>query len=738
MAFRNRIFSILCHWLGGRRSQSELLDEAHGLSKTIPSLISPQETGLHRGDETVDSKGLFERILRTADLARDRGLKELAAEFYARAAELRPERDDIRVQLGNMLKDAGRFAEAEVAYRGALTVAPDVADTHLQLARNQRAAGKGTDALRSYVRALEIEPALAVALAELASLGDILEMRAVSGRLGPRLITDILDMAADLKRGIAAIEAELPVLRSLAAIPIERYDLFRRDYIVPPAPASIRRIGVVMLGDAKLAGLLAVLHGLQVQSYEAFTVVMPDLGGESQVAFARLAAAQPLRYRMIPPQERVVHGTVAALEHAIEWLGPHDITVVAQTPVVLEREALGWMSAAFDGSSVVSCIPDEDALDLCGEMPTFREPLLHGAFDPEIAEQGVDCCSVFAARSVDLHAAVCDLPQDAPFRTGETLLRLNRIAPPGPLGRTLASTVVPRPPTLSTQSSTDLTAAQEMASLAVVVLTRDHLDMLQSAVEAFQATVVMPERCSLILVDNGSRDASTLDYLKDGVAQGTFRVLRVEEPFNWSRLNNLAAASTEADLLVFMNNDVELISPGWDRQVRAVLGRRDVGVVGARLIYPDRTIQHAGIVLGFGVGGEHEGRGLPAEAPGPGGRFQTRHCVSAVTGAFLATRHETFKTIGGFDELRLPLWFNDVDYCLKTWEIDLRVLYEPAILAIHHESKTLAGAFDSKQRNAYFTAARQIMIERWGERMVVDPWVSGRYAKANGLRAIVR
>ena len=119
------------------------------------------------------------------------------------------------------------------------------------------------------------------------------------------------------------------------------------------------------------------------------------------------------------------------------------------------------------------------------------------------------------------------------------------------------------------------------------------------------------------------------------------------------------------------------------------------------------------------VGGiDHLGRG--ATAQGPFGPDAPRRSVTAVTGAFLATRRDVFEVIGGFDDEGLPLWFNDVDYCLRAWAKGLRVLYEPAITAVHYESATLGPALADLVRDVHFEAAARLMRERWGEAMVRD------------------
>ena len=204
----------------------------------------------------------------------------------------------------------------------------------------------------------------------------------------------------------------------------------------------------------------------------------------------------------------------------------------------------------------------------------------------------------------------------------------------------------------------------------------------------------------------------------------------IDEPFNWSRLNNKAVALGGPPLMVFANNDLAMIAAGWDDCLRSHLARSDIGVVGARLLYGDRTIQHAGMVLGIEGGGcEHEGRNAAADEGGPQNRWRTRRSVAAVTGAFLACRRSDFESLGGFDEARFGVWFNDVDFCLRVRARGLRVLYEPAIEAFHYESKTLAVEFRDGPRAAHFETAAAAMRKRWGTAFTHDPYFNPHYAR---------
>lgn len=195
----------------------------------------------------------------------------------------------------------------------------------------------------------------------------------------------------------------------------------------------------------------------------------------------------------------------------------------------------------------------------------------------------------------------------------------------------------------------------------------------------------------IMVVDNGSDNQEAISYFARVQTEGGVRIERIPNDsngFSFSRINNLAVERSEAELLLFLNNDTEVIEPDWLSRMVGYLSLPGVGAVGARLLYPNGTIQHAGVVLGMGGGfiPDHAFCRLPKEMPGyfflPG----TAHEVSAVTGACMLTRREYFLRVGGFDQNDFSISLNDVDLCMKLAMEGLRTLYVPGAELIHHES----------------------------------------------------
>ncbi|WP_226577151.1 glycosyltransferase family 2 protein [Acuticoccus sediminis] len=223
-------------------------------------------------------------------------------------------------------------------------------------------------------------------------------------------------------------------------------------------------------------------------------------------------------------------------------------------------------------------------------------------------------------------------------------------------------------------------------AVTVVTATRDaphHLTRFLATIRATDYPGVQ-----LVLVDNGSRDAEALRLLAEAEGRGA-TVLRDERPFNFAALNNLGARSAAGDILVFANNDIEFTEPGWLHALVEAVEAPGVGVAGARLLYPDGRVQHAGLVLAGEARVRHAERFLSGRAPGYQGRQRRRSEVVGVTGALMAIRRSLFDALGGFDAARYAVLFNDVDLCLRVRARGLANVLVPGSLALHHESATI-------------------------------------------------
>jgi GT2 family glycosyltransferase len=266
-----------------------------------------------------------------------------------------------------------------------------------------------------------------------------------------------------------------------------------------------------------------------------------------------------------------------------------------------------------------------------------------------------------------------------------------------------------------------------VTSATIIIPFRDEPRFLRTCIESIDRTrgVVVPE---FLLVDNGSVQAETITLLERLEQRSDVRVLRDDRTFNWAALNNAAAALAMGSVLVFLNNDIEACTSGWLDALCSQAERPDVGAVGARLLYPDRRLQHCGVVIGLGGAAGHLFVGLPESAPGYLAMAVTTRECAGVTGACLATRRETFESQGQFDE-SLGVDLNDIDYCLRAQRAGLRVLYEPSAELIHHESPSrgTAGAVGDIVR----------FIERWKSSILAgDPFLNPNLTRVDSSCAL--
>ncbi len=252
--------------------------------------------------------------------------------------------------------------------------------------------------------------------------------------------------------------------------------------------------------------------------------------------------------------------------------------------------------------------------------------------------------------------------------------------------------------------------------VSVVVPTRDRHDLLARCIEGLRLCTDYPEM-EIIVVDNGSVDQGTLDYLAALASEGTARVLRHPGEFDYAAINNAAASIAGGTVLALLNNDVEPLSPGWLREMVANAMRPEIGAVGALLRYPDGSVQHGGVAV-HRDGPFHFHRHYPRGSMGYFGRLAVQQDVRAVTGACLVLRKAVFDEVGGFDPA-FRVDYNDVDLCLRIGRAGYRIVWTPHAELMHRESAS-RGIRDrqAKKRNRRELA---LLVGRWGEALGEDP-----------------
>ena len=262
---------------------------------------------------------------------------------------------------------------------------------------------------------------------------------------------------------------------------------------------------------------------------------------------------------------------------------------------------------------------------------------------------------------------------------------------------------------------------------SVIIPFRDEPQFLRTCIESVDATRGHQE-VEFVLVDNGSVQPETQTLIDRLAARPDTTVLTDGRPFNWAALNNAAAKVATGDLFVFLNNDIEATGTGWLDALVAQTARQEIGVVGGRLLYPDRRLQHCGVVIGLGGAAGHILVGLDEFEPGYlDMAVSTRECA-AVTGACLATRRDVFEMLEGFDEA-LGIDLNDIDYCLRAQRTGLRVLYAADVELIHHESPSRGTAGDVRDIVHF--------VDRWqGSIVAGDPYLSPHLTRVDSSCAL--
>jgi GT2 family glycosyltransferase len=256
--------------------------------------------------------------------------------------------------------------------------------------------------------------------------------------------------------------------------------------------------------------------------------------------------------------------------------------------------------------------------------------------------------------------------------------------------------------------------------VSIIIPTRDRVDLLRCCLDSLEKTSAGNPPTELLVIDNGSRERETIAYLNDLHNRPGVTVLTRPGDFNFAALNNEAAALARGEVLAFLNNDVEALQPGWLASMVAESLRPGVGAVGARLLYEDGSVQHAGVLLGIGGIAGHAHKYFDGGAEGYQLRLRLTHQVSAVTAAALVLSRDLFVETGGFDAKHFPVNYNDVDLCLRLMVRGYRNLYCSDAVLVHHESRS-RGAPTSPAALAQWHQERQAMQSRWGVLLEDDP-----------------
>lgn len=262
--------------------------------------------------------------------------------------------------------------------------------------------------------------------------------------------------------------------------------------------------------------------------------------------------------------------------------------------------------------------------------------------------------------------------------------------------------------------------------VSLIVPTHNQKKLLAQCVDGI-LNLTDYKNIELIIVDNRSDDPETLEYLAGLPHKDSrIRVIRDDGPFNFARINNDAVRHARGEILGFINNDIQVIRPDWLHEMVSNVVRKDVAAVGARLLFPNGTVQHAGVITGIGGVAGHQFKTHSMNSLGYFCRAVLPQNLSAVTAACMLVHKQQFHKVGGFDQEHLAVAFNDIDLCLKLREAGGLIVYTPYAELIHHESVS-RGYEDSPEKKARFNREYKVMQDRWGAKLTSDPFYNPNF-----------
>ncbi|GJD46925.1 hypothetical protein AFCDBAGC_4810 [Methylobacterium cerastii] len=450
-----------------------------------------------------------------------------------------------------------------------------------------------------------------------------------------------------------------------------------------PARSSVHVVLVASRDGA--SGIAAILCDLTDQAgapWRATLLRGPDMDEASWQTVVAQTAAEP----------RIV--CIAAATDALAGLVDGDIVLLATGASRLRPHACHAFAAALDHCAAYAAYSDHDRIDAAG---TRHAPVFTPDMSPVLMQQVPYAGAVIVLRIVPptrepLKRAM-DLLWDPDMAWAELLLGLDParvIRIPLILHHRAVDAAVP--PSRTNQPVLDplRTAApvfhwppEPLPTVLIVIPTRDRSALLRACIDSIWTLTDYPsERYRIVVVDNDSSESDTAIYFAEVATNERVVVVVSPGSFNFAQICNVGAAGATADILVFLNNDTTVRQPNWLRLLAGHATRLETGAVGARLLYPDDTVQHGGVVLGIESIGAHDHLYLSNTIAH---KIDVTREISAVTGACLAIRRSVFERIGGFDPL-LQVDFNDVDLCCTASKSGYRNIYIAEALLYHHES----------------------------------------------------
>ncbi len=263
---------------------------------------------------------------------------------------------------------------------------------------------------------------------------------------------------------------------------------------------------------------------------------------------------------------------------------------------------------------------------------------------------------------------------------------------------------------------------EEQPLVSVIIPTKDNLRLLRPCIESILEKTTY-QNYEILIVDNGSVKDETIGFFREIEKKSNVHVLNYPKAFNYSAINNFAVSQARGSILALVNDDIEVISPDWMTEMVSWTTQDDIGCVGAKLYYPNDTVQHAGVILGTGGVANHCHLGLARGDTGYFGRASVHNNYSAVTGACLMVTKDIYQQVGGLNEQDLTVAFNDIDFCLRVQEAGFSNVWTPFAELYHLESAS-RGREDTPEKLKRFMKEAEYMQKRWASTLMDDPYYS--------------
>jgi len=443
---------------------------------------------------------------------------------------------------------------------------------------------------------------------------------------------------------------------------------------------------VMALGDTGPDDVRATLKSLHAQAYSRWTLLaLTETGAyDATVEAFRNAAAADGRLRLLMPDAPLELADGLAGDDALAAIGAGDHLPDCALAVLAETLASDPDARAVYG--------DEDAIDPDGVL---HSPLFKPDWSPTWFGTTAYLGRLTALRAADvasLNVSAANFAHDEQ----DVVRRVVERAPPQAVrhirrilyrGRRDRDTRRQTAPPARWPTRAVVVTEHALPEATIVIPSRDRPDLIGSCISTLRQHTDYPTY-RIVIVDNGSTRPKSLRLLRELDALPDVEVIARPGPFNYSALCNDGARLTDTPLLAFLNNDVTVFEPGWLKALAGWAVQPGVGVVGAKLLFPNETLEHVGVVIGHGGLAGHMHQGGRTTDPGNMGRLLSPHEVSAVTGACIAIERAKFDAIGGFDAENLPIDLNDIDLCLKAAERGWRTIWTPEAVLYHRQSAT--------------------------------------------------